>query len=346
MFEALLPFADKHYNFSASHSGGNFTKDITKAVWIPMGGCPMPPQQPFYLQGSLALLQAFLIKLFFGAVHFSEWDKSVENWRWVVLFMTVVYQAGTFLLSLALCFRKFSEQGPFASIWQQYECLGLMLVTGPWLMNLLSMSVQLFLTKNLLRQAQVLAQSAPNWESRWRDGRAMVTERKLQCMKVLVGGYIVTFGIALAPYMATHIIPGIGIFFPITLLVLFIGSSISYLWNLRRLLANVTLSNSLINDIDQHSDDEEALEDLKGDPSCRLTSTFRFGLLTLFPVLIAVRVTVETAFLQNLCLQDGSDWVTCILVTWSERRISVYLENVRQVLCEAWTISQLFDAAF
>lgn len=140
---------DMHYAFTGS-----------RATWYPAGeNCPLPAQLPYYGEALQALVKTCLCAYVFSVDLRTGWtiatpiDKALT---WGV----GVYQIAMVPISLGLLVTKISHHlDSFTSMWALYACFGTMLTTGPWLISMLTLVIQAWMTLHLI-----------GWAKGWVDG--------------------------------------------------------------------------------------------------------------------------------------------------------------------------------
>lgn len=334
------------------------------AVFLPLGGdhCKLPPPQPFWLVLALNAAKMALVGIALGTApdfRFADPEASktcadrmlfsaMAGYQWVMVPVTMLSTIGHFA----------SAMGPFESIWQGYQCFGVLWSLGPWAFNALMLGTSWF-TK------QVVLQRAGQWKSinddalntfriaelrdtllpQERSSTAVDLEtRKAKAAFKAAVATAVPFLVIWFPFLITHIIPAAVMYAPevafIAALLLVVYKSIGGSFFLFK-------SAPTFAECGYNSDDfDEKLHRFRQAKDNIIGEVEKSAGLTFLPLLFLATLLIEALALQATYFYDGEGYLGAMYAALTERRADAYFASFKaKILGQFWATADILNEA-
>jgi len=394
---------------------------LTDVVWGPLPDCDLPIPQPLYMEASFNMLKTGLLSLVLGVDSLETWANPVALWQWALTIVFGLYQVVGGPFSVGLLLLHFAEEHDLSHVsWKTYECFGACFVTSSFIVNFVTTICRYILMRKLLERMEAWSQGCQVREEKWRSGKGLLTSWKVKLLFCSVCSNAVVVGLLMAPYTASHILPGVAVFLPEMAVLVTLGAVFSYHFSIMDTAIKVFLrpnisGEQLKQDLSDEQEraaakaseaaehaaaaemirrrqrdmereqavvcrrkwkdvemaakaieekataDKEAADAKKTQAELEKASEdakegakgFTFALFCAVPLIVALRVVIETSFLQMAYLYAGTPYLTAMGIAWTERKIMYYIPHVffQAIACSTsavplWYSAQLYLEAF
>eukprot|EP00931_Biecheleriopsis_adriatica_P102997 TRINITY_DN77892_c0_g1_i1.p1 TRINITY_DN77892_c0_g1~~TRINITY_DN77892_c0_g1_i1.p1 ORF type:complete len:391 (-),score=43.03 TRINITY_DN77892_c0_g1_i1:67-1239(-) len=355
--KAYPDLKDKHYTWDNA---------TNTATWTPVNQCALPPHQPFFLQYGLNAFKLIFFMLVLGT---GPWlvdedpHASVPFWkRWVFVVLTFYTWIMIPITAISTIAHFIFQMGPFDSPWDAYECFGILWIGGPWCFNVcmlyLKQKLQFgvygftdcpsydgtgFLSGDGVDKCcEAIAAEKSEWHDRsvlsnlqrYFSQQASVVNLEVAKGEAFGKGLIFTaapFLVVLCPFIITHILPSVIIFFPeaavlgALFFVIYCFSFVS-----ERSGTCMGLGTSY----------------LKVGDDLYWTLLERAGGLPLLPILAGFSIILDVLFLQMAYFYNGDGYLGSMAEVGLERCMEYYVDSFEEkVMSCFYAVANLVNEA-